>query len=163
MQKITIPRQCGSCRAHALLDIRKANEHDFPALKKFLGKYLRENLTKEQCGDMLIALLYGDKIVACAGKRSVSPNTAYLGWCKVARPFRRQGIARLLLEKLIAEAKKEGKKIAYAVTLLEGPAKLVQGFAPEEITIRKMHGAVPVRWLTRFKKDENRFWKFNLT
>lgn len=158
--------KCASCACSVTVQIKRANEvMTVEGLRLFLGSKLGKGLQDSDMGNILVArACRADrntyKILGCIEVMSLDGKVAYLGRLKVARAFRRQSLGTYLLEAARLECKRLGIKSAFAVTLLTGPAKLVEKCAAYTLTKELMiRGGVSKDLLREFN-NKNRYWAF---
>lgn len=158
--------QCRSCHCDVHIEVKRADEEMTPeALRLFLGSKLGRGLKDENMGEIfIIKPCYADpntrSILGCIEVVPIGGDIAYLGRLKVSRAFRRQGVATYLLEEARLECQRLGIKSAFFVTLLNGPAKLVEKCGAYELTKKMMISAgVPGRLLKQFN-GRNSYWAF---
>lgn len=133
-------------------------EKEFRKIKSFLGQQLGEGLKKEDLNQVFVARIDGNrKIIGCLQTVILDKPVVYLTRLKIAKPFRRQALAKDLMKRALQHLFANEFTQAYAVTLLKGPEQLVKSLGAKEVRKEELLKYIPGELLEKYN-NKFKFW-----
>ncbi|MBI5732672.1 GNAT family N-acetyltransferase [Candidatus Jorgensenbacteria bacterium] len=129
---------------------------------------MNRGLTPEELKHIII-LKGGDDpdnqiILGCLVALPISEKTMYLSRMKIGKPFRKNKLASELLAHALHDAKDRKFSFAFAVTLSEKAARLLQKFNAEEINRYDFFKEIPQSIAQRNCpcSENHRYWRIRI-
>ncbi|MDO8557922.1 MAG: GNAT family N-acetyltransferase [bacterium] len=106
-------------------------------------------------------LVANGQIIASFSAVPLSPSVVYFSTLKVAKPFRRKGLAENLMRQAIESMREKGFVCGYAVTLSKKSEALVQKLGTGRIPREEMPRGVPLHLLDGKNGKKYQYWLFS--